>query len=53
MSHLRIESSKLSQFCRAAGAKDNGGPGLRKYTPTYYAAYVLDVHGNNIEALHM
>jgi catechol 2,3-dioxygenase-like lactoylglutathione lyase family enzyme len=36
----------------AAGAKDNGPPGLRKeYTPTYYAAFVVDPDGNNIEAV--
>ena len=34
----------------AAGGKDNGGPGLRpEYTPTYYAAFVLDPDGNNLE----
>ncbi len=33
------------------GAKDNGKPGQRKnYTPTYYAAFVIDFDGNNIEA---
>jgi catechol 2,3-dioxygenase-like lactoylglutathione lyase family enzyme len=35
----------------AAGGTDNGGPGLRSYTPNYYAAYVLDPDGNNIEAV--
>ena len=34
----------------AAGAKDNGPPGLRDYHPGYYAAYLLDPDGNNIEA---
>jgi catechol 2,3-dioxygenase-like lactoylglutathione lyase family enzyme len=34
-----------------AGARDNGSPGLRpEYSETYYAAYVLDPNGNNIEA---
>ena len=37
---------------RKAGATDNGAPGVRKYAPTYYAAYVKDVHGNNIEVVH-
>ncbi|KAI9782503.1 MAG: hypothetical protein M1839_004989 [Geoglossum umbratile] len=33
-----------------AGAKCNGPPGPRpQYTPTYYAAFVLDPVGNNIE----
>ncbi len=36
----------------AAGATDNGGPGLRPhYDPTYYAAFVLDGDGHNIEAV--
>ncbi len=36
----------------AAGGRDNGAPGLRRqYEPTYYAAYVLDPDGNNIEAV--
>ncbi len=36
----------------AAGGKDNGGPGLRdRYGPHYYAAFVLDPDGFNIEAV--
>jgi catechol 2,3-dioxygenase-like lactoylglutathione lyase family enzyme len=35
----------------AAGGRDNGGPGERGYHPGYYAAYVLDPDGNNIEAV--
>src|SRR5690348_17930608 len=36
----------------AAGGKDNGKPGLREnYSPTYYAAFVLDPDGNNVEAV--
>lgn len=35
-----------------AGGKDNGGPGLRpNYGPTYYAAFVFDPDGFNIEAV--
>ncbi len=35
-----------------AGGKDNGAPGYRKkYHPGYYAAYVLDPDGHNIEAV--
>ena len=34
------------------GAKDNGKPGLRTdYSPTYYAAFLIDPDGNNIEAV--
>ena len=36
----------------AAGGKDNGAPGERPYHPGYYAAFVLDPAGNNIEAVH-
>jgi catechol 2,3-dioxygenase-like lactoylglutathione lyase family enzyme len=36
----------------AAGGTDNGGPGLRgDYGPTYYAAFLLDPDGNNVEAV--
>jgi catechol 2,3-dioxygenase-like lactoylglutathione lyase family enzyme len=35
----------------AAGGKDNGAPGERSYHPGYYAAFVLDPEGNNIEAV--
>ena len=36
----------------AAGGKDNGPPGSRPhYHPNYYAAFVLDPDGHNIEAV--
>jgi catechol 2,3-dioxygenase-like lactoylglutathione lyase family enzyme len=36
----------------AAGATDNGPPGIRAhYHPTYYGAFVLDPDGHNIEAV--
>jgi catechol 2,3-dioxygenase-like lactoylglutathione lyase family enzyme len=36
----------------AAGARDNGLPGLRpNYHPNYYGAFVLDPDGYNIEAV--
>ncbi|MGV3491481.1 MAG: VOC family protein [Devosia sp.] len=36
----------------AAGGKDNGPPGLRPhYSATYYAAFVFDPDGHNIEAV--
>lgn len=35
----------------AAGGRDNGAPGERGYHPGYYAAFVLDPDGNNIEAV--
>jgi len=35
-----------------AGARDHGRPGLRAdYAPTYYAAFLLDPDGNNVEAV--
>lgn len=36
----------------AAGGRDNGAPGFRPhYHPNYYAAFVLDPDGHNIEAV--
>lgn len=36
----------------AAGATDNGEPGLRlDYGPDYYAAFLIDGDGNNLEAV--
>ena len=36
----------------AAGGTDNGAPGARPYHPGYYAAFVLDPDGNNIEVVN-
>lgn len=36
----------------AAGGGDNGGPGERPYHPGYYAAFLWDPDGNNIEAVY-
>jgi len=35
-----------------AGFRSNGAPGYRDYAPGYYAAYLLDPDGNNVEALY-
>ena len=36
----------------AAGGRDNGGPGLRAdYGPAYFAAFLIDPDGNNVEAV--
>jgi len=46
---------QVDAFHRAgveAGYRDNGGPGLRSYAPDYYAAYLLDPDGHNVEAVH-
>ena len=53
---LRVRSQAdveaFYQAALAAGAKDNGAPGPRQhYTPTYYAAFILDPDGYNIEAM--
>jgi len=35
------------------GGRDNGRPGLRAdYSPTYYAAFLFDPDGNNVEAVY-
>ena len=40
------------QAALAAGARDNGAPGIRAhYHPNYYGAFVRDADGNNIEAV--
>lgn len=36
----------------ANGGRDNGAPGERAYHPGYYAAFVLDPDGNNIEVVY-
>jgi|SRR5215211_2518821 len=36
----------------AAGGADNGAPGERPYGAYYYAAFVLDPDGHNIEAVY-
>jgi catechol 2,3-dioxygenase-like lactoylglutathione lyase family enzyme len=36
----------------ANGGTDNGAPGMRPYHPGYYAAFLLDPDGNNIEAVY-
>ena len=36
----------------AAGGRDNGAPGERDYHPGYYAAFLLDPDGSNIEVVY-
>jgi catechol 2,3-dioxygenase-like lactoylglutathione lyase family enzyme len=36
----------------AAGGRDHGAPGLRKYHAGYYAAFLIDPDGHNIEAVY-
>ena len=40
------------QAALAHGGTDNGPPGEREYHPGYYAAFVIDPDGNNIEAVY-
>jgi catechol 2,3-dioxygenase-like lactoylglutathione lyase family enzyme len=55
--HLAFQAqdrAMVDAFHRAAlahGGRDNGPPGERPYHPGYYAAFVLDPDGNNIEAV--
>ena len=35
-----------------AGGEDNGAPGERPYHPGYYAAFLIDPDGNNVEAVY-
>ena len=48
----REQVDQFYQAALAAGAADNGGPGIREeYHPNYYGAFVLDPDGHNIEAV--
>jgi predicted lactoylglutathione lyase len=49
--HSSQEVQAFHQQAIAAGGRDNGSPGYREYWPGYYAAFVLDPDGNNIEAV--
>ncbi len=55
--HIAFEatsSAKVAEFYKAAlaaGGKDNGAPGYRDYWPGYYAAFVHDPDGHNVEAV--
>ncbi|HYP86826.1 MAG TPA: VOC family protein [Polyangiaceae bacterium] len=55
--HLAFQAASkeaVTKFYEAgieAGAKDHGAPGDRPYHPGYFAAFLLDPDGNNIEAV--
>ncbi len=55
--HIAFEAGSRAQVeafhkaALAAGGKDNGRPGYREYWPGYYAAFIHDPDGNNIEAV--
>ena len=56
--HIAFKADARSQVDRfhaagiKAGGRDNGTPGLRSdYGPSYYAAFLIDLDGNNVEAV--
>jgi catechol 2,3-dioxygenase-like lactoylglutathione lyase family enzyme len=52
VAHSRGQVDAFFAAALQAGAKDNGAPGLRpQYSGRYYAAFVLDPDGHNIEAV--
>ena len=48
----RATVDAFHQAALKAGGRDNGAPGERPYHPGYYAAFVLDPDGNNIEVVY-
>jgi len=56
--HLAFQAKNLGdvdlfyQVGLRNGGESNGEPGFRNYHPGYYAAYLLDPDGNNIEAVY-
>lgn len=56
--HLAFQADgpeAVSRFHReglAAGGRDNGAPAERHYHPGYFAAFLIDPDGNNIEAVY-
>jgi len=55
--HLALQASSRElvdaayQAGLAAGGADHGAPGERRYHPGYYAGFLLDPDGNNVEAV--
>jgi catechol 2,3-dioxygenase-like lactoylglutathione lyase family enzyme len=47
----RAMVERFHQAAVKAGGRDHGAPGERPYHPGYYAAFVLDPDGNNVEAV--
>ena len=56
--HLAFQAADRDAVTRfhaaglAAGGRDNGKPGERTYHPGYYAAFLFDPDGNNVEAVY-
>jgi catechol 2,3-dioxygenase-like lactoylglutathione lyase family enzyme len=57
-SHFAFQAADRETVDRAyragleAGGKDHGKPGERPYHPGYYAAFLLDPDGNNVEVVY-
>ena len=56
--HVAFEADtreQVDEFYKSAlsfGGTDNGAPGVREqYSPNYYAAFVIDPDGHNLEAV--
>jgi catechol 2,3-dioxygenase-like lactoylglutathione lyase family enzyme len=50
---IRVGNLETSVKFYKAGGRDNGAPGARKdYSPSYFAAFLIDPDGNNVEAVH-
>ena len=50
--HDREAVAAFHRLATGAGYPDNGAPGERpQYHPGYYAAFVIDPHANNVEAV--
>ncbi|HVI90793.1 MAG TPA: VOC family protein [Dongiaceae bacterium] len=59
-SHIAFQAASRSAVDRfykdgiKAGGTDNGKPGIRAdYSPNYYAAFLIDPDGNNVEAVYL
>jgi predicted lactoylglutathione lyase len=56
--HLAFQAADRDAVARfhatglKTGGRDNGAPGERRYHPGYYAAFLLDPDGHNVEAVH-
>ena len=52
VAQTRAQVDAFHRAALAAGGRDNGPPGLRPmYHANYYAAFVIDPDGHNIEAV--
>lgn len=52
VAQTREQVRQFYKAAMAAGAKDNGQPGVREmYHPDYYGAFVIDPDGHNVEAV--